>query len=319
MSLQAKVVKRLLPLQFSGWSEGPIEEQRARYEGNAKRIRLPANVRCQPVSANGVAAEWIEAPGADRGVMLYLHGGAYALGSIDTHREIVARLARATKLRGLAIDYRLAPEHPFPAALEDATAAYGWLLDNGYTPSRVVIAGDSAGGGLALATLVALRDAGQPLPAGAVCISPWTDLALTGASIQGKAAVDPILDPESSERYARSYAGEHERTSPLVSPLYAELTGLPPLLIQVGTDEILLDDARRCAEKAREAGVDVTLEIWKEMFHVFQMVRFLPEAKEAVRHIAEFVSQNVNNDHLRHQLCCRAPDHPLSKEGENKP
>ena len=128
MSLQAKVVKRLLPLQFSGWSEGSIEEQRARYQENAKRMRLPASIRCQPVSANGVAAEWIEAPGADLGVMLYLHGGAYALGSIDTHRELVARLARATKMRGLAIDYRLAPEHPFPAALEDATAAYHWHL-----------------------------------------------------------------------------------------------------------------------------------------------------------------------------------------------
>ena len=196
MSLQARIVKRLLPLRFSDWSKGSLEEQRARQEKNAGRSRLPADVRCQPVCIDGLPAEWIEAPGADLGVMLYLHGGAYALGSINTHREFVARLARATNMRGLAIDYRLAPEHPFPAALEDATTAYGWLLTQGYTPSQIIVAGDSAGGGLALATLVALRDAGQPLPAGAVCISPCTDLALTGASIQDKAPVDPILDPE---------------------------------------------------------------------------------------------------------------------------
>jgi monoterpene epsilon-lactone hydrolase len=293
VSLQARIVKRLVRLQFSGWSEGSIEEQRASQGKTARYARLPEDVGCQHVSATGVSAEWIEAPNAGLGVLLYLHGGAYALGSIDTHREFVARLARATKTRGLAIDYRLAPEHPFPAALEDATAAYRWLVAQGYAPSRIIIAGDSAGGGLALATLVALRDAGKPLPAGAVCISPWTDLALTGASIRSKAQVDPILDPESSERYARYYAGELELTSPLISPLYADLKGLPPLLIQVGTDEILLDDATRCAENAREAGVDVTLEIWDEMFHVFQMARLLPETKKAVAHIAEFVSRSL--------------------------
>jgi acetyl esterase/lipase len=255
--------------------------------------RLPADVHGRRVSADGVAAEWIEAPGADLGALLYLHGGAYALGSINTHRELVARLARATKMRGLAIDYRLAPEHPFPAAVKDATAAYLWLVAQGVDPSQIIIAGDSAGGGLALASLVALRDAGKPLPAGAVCISPWTDLALTGASIRSKAQVDPIMKPDSSERYARYYAGEHEVTSPLISPLYADLKGLPPLLIQVGTDEILLHDATRCAKKAREDGVDATLEVWDGMFHVFQMISLLPETKEAVEHIGDFVSQNL--------------------------
>jgi acetyl esterase/lipase len=239
-----------------------------------------------------VPAEWIEASDADLGVILYLHGGAYALGSINSHREIVARLARTTKMRGLAIDYRLAPEHPYPAALEDAIAAYLWLLTQGYDPSQIIIAGDSAGGGLALGTLVTLRDAGKPLPAGAVCISPWTDLATTGASIQNKAKVDLILDPDSLEKYAKYYAGEHELTSPLISPLYADPKGLPPLLIQVGTDEILLDDATRFTKNAQESGVDVTLEIWDQMFHVFQMISFLPETKKAVGNIAEFVAHN---------------------------
>ena len=197
-------------------------------------------------------------------------------------------------IRSLVINYRLAPEHPHPAALEDAITAYRWLLTQGYDPSQIVIAGDSAGGGLALAALLALLDAGEPLPAGAVCISPWTDLALTGASMRSKAKVDHILDPNSLEMYARYYAGIDEVTSPLLSPLYADLKGLPPLLIQVGGDEILLDDATRLAEQAREAGVDVTLEIWDEMFHVFQLVSFLPETQKAVKHITDFAAKNLN-------------------------
>jgi monoterpene epsilon-lactone hydrolase len=294
VSLQAKIVKRLLRLLFQGWSRGSIEEQRARHERSTRWNRLPADVHCKPVSADGIAAEWIESPGADCGVILYLHGGAYALGSIHTCRELVARLARATRMRGLAINYRLAPEHPFPAALEDATKAYAWLLAKEVEPSRIIVAGDSAGGGLALAALVALRDAGKPLPAGAVCISPWTDLTLSGASIQSRAHVDCMLDADSLEMYAKLYAGERDRTSPLISPLFADLSDLPPLLIQVGTDEILLDDAMRCADRARQAGVDVTLEIWDGMFHVFQLVPFLPETTKAVGHMAEFVSQNLN-------------------------
>ncbi len=293
LSLQAKIVKKLLPMQFSGWSDGTVEAQRARQEKSRRFARLPAPIRCLPVDVNGVPAEWIATPDAGLGVILYLHGGAYALGSINTHREFVARLAHATHLRGLAINYRLAPEYPYPAALEDATVAYRWLLAQGLSPSQIIIAGDSSGGGLALATMVALRDAGETLPAGAVCISPWTDLAMTGASIESKAKADPILNGDSLKRYASYYAGAHDRMMPLISPTYADLSGLPPALIQVGTDEILLDDARRCAARAREAGVDVTLEVWDEMFHVFQLIPFLPETKEALRSITEFVSQNL--------------------------
>ncbi len=293
MSIRNKIIKNLVSLQMSGWSEGTIEEQRARQEKRSKYVRLPADIHIQPINAGGVPAEWIYSPTPDLGVILYLHGGAYVLGSINVHREFIARLARTTKMRCLAINYRLAPEHPFPAALEDATAAYHWLLTQEVDPSQIIIAGDSAGGGLTLGILVTLRDAGEQLPAGAVCISPWTDLALTGVSIQSKSKVDPILDFDSLQMYARYYAGENERTSPLISPLYANLEGLPPLLIQVGADEILLDDATRLTEKARYAGVDVTLEIWDEMFHVFQLIPFLPETKKAVGRIAEFVSENL--------------------------
>ena len=295
VSLRIKIIKKLVSIQTSGWSKGSIQAQRVRQERMARYARLSADTRYQPVDANGVSGAWIEAPGADLGVILYLHGGAYALGSVNIHREWVARLARATKTRGLAINYRLAPEHPFPAALQDAITAYRWVLAQEIDPSQIIIAGDSAGGGLALAALVALRDAGEALPAGAVCISPWTDLALTGASVQSKAGADPILDPDRLKMYARYYAGEHELTSPLISPLYADLEGLPPLLIQVGADEILLDDAVRLADRAREAGVDVTLEVWDEMFHVFQMVPFLPETKRAVEQIAQFVVQRLTS------------------------
>jgi acetyl esterase/lipase len=278
---------------MSGWSEGPVEAQRAWQERAIATIRLPADIHCRPVSVEGIPAEWIETPGAESGVLLYLHGGAFVLGSIDASREWVVRLTRATHTRAMIVGYRLAPEYPYPAALYDATVAYLRLLEEGIAPSQVILAGDSAGGGLALSMLVGLRDAGHPLPAGAVCISPWTDLALTGDSIQDKAQADPILTPRDLEMYAGYYAGTVQRTEPLLSPLYADLAGLPPLLIQVGQEEILLDDAVRCARKARAAGVDVTLETWEGMFHVFHMLPFLPETKRALDAIAAFVSQRL--------------------------
>jgi len=280
---------------MSGWAEGTITEQRARQEKLSKYTRLPVEIQYHPVDADGVPAEWIERTESNLGVILYLHGGAYALGSITGHREWTARLAQATRMRCLALNYRLAPEHPFPAALEDAIASYHWLLAQGVEPSDIIIAGDSAGGGLALSTLVKLRDAGEQLPAGAVCLSPWTDLVLTGASIHSKAKADFILNRDSLQKYAGYYAAQHHVANPWISPLYADLTGLPPLLIQAGSDEILLNDATRLAEKARAVGVDVHLEIWDEMFHVFQLFSFLPETKQAVSQIAAFVSQHYRN------------------------
>lgn len=291
MSRLAKFFKKIMTLPLSAWAHGNVIEQRAMQEKMSRFLKPPADVRCQPVDTNGVPAEWIAAAGADAGAILYLHGGAYTLGSINTHREMVSRLSRSTGMPALAINYRLAPEHPYPAALQDASTAYRWLLAQGNDPDRILLAGDSAGGGLTLATLVALRDAGEPLPAGAVCLSPWTDLACTGDCVREKAPMDKILNPDALARSAKSYAGGHDLRSPLISPLYADLRGLPPLLIQVGTDEILLDDARRIAEKAQMAAVDVTLEIYEEMFHVFQIIPFMPETKKAMGQIAEFVKR----------------------------
>jgi acetyl esterase/lipase len=227
------------------------------------------------------------------GVVLYLHGGAYALGVTDAHRVMAAQLARTANVRVLMLDYRLAPEHPYPAALEDVLLAYRWLLNQGIDAGQIVIGGDSAGGGLTLAALLALRDAAEPLPAGAVCISPWMDLALTGSSIQNKAKADPILDGDSLKMYARYYAGDNALTTPLISPLYADLRRLPPLLIHVGTEEVLLDDATRFSNRVTEAGGTVMLKIWDEMFHVFHLLPFLPETKKAIQQMAQFVTDTL--------------------------
>lgn len=289
-SLQARIAKRFMRVIFSGWAEGSIAEQRARQEKASRFAPSSHGCKRQPVVVDGVAGEWFvpAAPGA--GVILYLHGGAYVVGSVASHREFLVRLANATRAKILAIDYRLAPEHPFPAALEDAVSAYRWLLAQGLPPADLMLAGDSAGGGLALAALLALRDDGRSLPAGVICLSPWVDLALTGASIRAKAHLDPILTQASLEKSARLYAAGHALTAPLISPLYATLDGLPPLLILVGGDEILADDASRIAAKARRAGVAVTLEVWEGMFHVFPITPFLPESQRALAQIAAFVA-----------------------------
>ena len=292
-SITAKIIKKLIRYQMSGWSDGSIEQQRARQEKTPRYIHLPGGIHVESIRIEGIEAEWVEASDAHRGVILYLHGGAYALGSIAIHREFIARLSIATGMRCLAINYRLAPEHPFPAAIEDVTTAYRWLLDQGIAPAKIMIAGDSSGGGLALAALLSLRDSGIFLPAGAICISPWVDLAMTGASIYEKAKLDHILNATSLTMYAGYYAVENPISNPLISPLHADLTGLPPILIQVGSDEILLSDATRLNEKARESGVDVTLEIWDEMFHVFQLISFLPETRKALLQIAKFVVQYI--------------------------
>ena len=249
------------------------------------------DVSCEAVDAGGVPAEWIAAPGAiaDR-VILYLHGGGYVLGSIKTHRAMIARIARASNARALAIDYRLAPEHPFPAAVEDATGAYKWLLAQGIKPAKIVIAGDSAGGGLALATLIALRDANQPMPAGCVPISPWTDLEGTGDSIRSKAAKDPMVQQDNLAGSAKQYIGNADPKNPLISPLHADYRGMPPMLIHVGEAEILLDDATRVAERAKRAGVDVQLEVWDDMIHVWHVfAKILPEGQQAIDKIGKFV------------------------------
>jgi monoterpene epsilon-lactone hydrolase len=272
-----------------------FEEMRANFEQVTSFFPVPADVRCERVDAGGVAGEWIMTPQATaEHVILYLHGGGYTIGSVKTHRELISRVSRAADARVLAIDYRLAPEHPFPAAVEDATAAYRWLLEGGVDPTRIVIAGDSAGGGLTLAALVALRDAGNPLPAAGVCLSPWVDLEGVGESMTTRAEADPIVQREGLLEDAKAYLGDADPRTPLAAPLYADLTGLPSLLIQVGTAETLLDDSTRLAERARSAGVDVVLEPWEDMIHVWHFfASMLPEGQQAVDRVGEFIREHV--------------------------
>jgi epsilon-lactone hydrolase len=269
------------------------QEMRAAME----QMAAPAqpDVKCEPLSAGGVDAEWITAPGAaaDRAV-LYLHGGGYVMGSINTHRDLIGRLSRAAQARVLALNYRLAPEHPFPAAVEDAVAGYRYLLERGLKPARMAVAGDSAGGGLTLATLVAVRDARLPLPAAAACLSPWVDLEGLGESMKTRAHVDPIASANGTHVLAQAYLAGKDPRTPLAAPLYADLKGLPPLLIQVGDAETLLDDSNRVAARARAAGVKVTLEVWPEMIHVWQLfASFLPEGQEAVQGIGKFIREHT--------------------------
>jgi epsilon-lactone hydrolase len=272
-----------------------VQEMRAGFEGMAAGMPVPADVRREQVSAGGVPAEWVVAPGAeDDRAILYLHGGGYVIGSIATHRELASRISRASGARVLVIDYRLAPEHPFPAAVEDSVTAYRWLLGQGISPERLVVAGDSAGGGLTLATLIKVRDDGLPLPAAGVCLSPWTDLEGIGESMTSRADLDPMVAKPGLDSMAKAYIGDADIRSPLAAPLYAELRGLPPLLIQVGTAEVLYDDSTRFAERARAAGVDVTLEPWQDMVHVWQVfAAMLDEGQQAIDRIGEFVRQQT--------------------------
>ncbi len=292
---------RLLKLYFRGQrffsppgGELNVLKEREELESLTKSFKPLGKIDCTPALAGGVPAEWITPAGITAGrSILYFHGGSYVTGSLDSHRSLAANIAAAAGARALLVDYRLAPEHPYPAALEDALAAYRWLSANGAPAERIFLAGDSAGGGLALALLLALRAAGDPLPAAAVCISPLTDMAFTGESIKSKADVDLILDFNKEAQFTKMYLGDTNPRDPLASPLYADLRGLPRLLIQVGSDEILLSDSTRLAEKARAAGVDVTLEVWEGMQHVWHFAASLiPEGRNAIRRIGEFILAN---------------------------
>jgi acetyl esterase/lipase len=271
-----------------------IEEMRAAAE-EAPRFPLAEDVQCEAVDAGGVPGEWISTPEAiGEKVLYYLHGGGYVMCSVNTHREMISRLARAAGARALAINYRLAPENPFPAAVADATAAYRWLLSTGVDQARVVIAGDSAGGGLTVATLLALRDVDEPLPAAGICISPWVDMEGLGESMNTKAGVDPTVARDGIVDMGKGYLGGADPRTPLAAPIYADLRGLPPLLIQVGTAEVLLDDSTRLAERAKSAGVDVILETWEDMIHVWHsFAAILPEGQQAIDCIGKFIRKHT--------------------------
>ncbi len=262
------------------------------------RDRIPTGWVARPERLGGVDGEWVERragalPHEDR-VVFYLHGGGYFLSSPRAHRPLTTALARVARAAVFAPDYRLAPEHPFPAALDDALAAYRALLATGVDPARLIVGGDSAGGGLALALLVAARDAGLPLPAAGVCFSPWTDLACTGRTLVANDARCAMFRGAAVPLWARLYLGETDPMHPLASPLYAELRGLPPLLLHASASEVLLDDTLRFATRARAASVAVELALWDDVPHVWQMWGgVLPEARESLAAVARYLDERL--------------------------
>jgi acetyl esterase/lipase len=274
---------------------GDVAEQRVIFEEMMAAIPVPADVTTSSGSLGGIPVVNVEAAGADpEWVIFYLHGGAYAIGTAASSVGLASDLARRAGARLVAVDYRLAPEHPHPAAIEDVVAAYRGLLDSGVAASAIAIAGESAGAGLAAATLVALKQVALSQPSGAVLMSPWADLTLSGESISGKAAVDPALTPEGLARRAADYLADGDPTGELVSPIFADLTELPPLLIQAGSHEILLDDATRLAARAAAADVAVRLEVTPDVPHVFQgFAAMLDEGDAALISGGEFVRAHL--------------------------
>jgi epsilon-lactone hydrolase len=263
-----------------------LNERRKRLDALGTRYSLPADLRVEAADANGVAAEWTMTPEAEPArAVLFLHGGGYVSGSLDSHRHMIGQAGREAQSRTLSLAYRLAPEHPFPAALEDAIAGYHFLLSQGFDPKRIAVAGESAGGGLAIAMLVSLRDRGIPLPACTWCSSPWVDLEAIGGSMTANASVDPLIQKAYLMELAAAYLKGADPRTPLASPLYADLRGLPPMLIQVGSAETLLDDSVRLAGVAGAAGVRVTLEVWPDMIHAWHL--FYPQLADGRRALAQ--------------------------------
>lgn len=288
---------RLVRLVTSAWfrslnaERANVKTMRTAWHSLAGFLWTASGVDVARTTVAGMTAEWM-VPGdaADGKAMLYMHGGAYVFGDCTTHRQLVSYVARACGVRALLFEYRLAPEHRFPAAIEDSLAAYRALLDLGYGPEDIVLAGDSAGGGLVMASLLSLRDAGETLPAGAVVLSPWLDLTASGESMTSRAGRDPWFSPRDIPIVAAYYCDEADYTHPLVSPVYADVSGLPPVYIQTGDDEILLSDSTRIAASLERAGCAATLDVWPRMWHVFQaFVHQMPESRAAIEKFAPFV------------------------------
>jgi acetyl esterase/lipase len=261
--------------------------------GGMEKVAFKAadDITVEKVTVAGRAAEWVKAPGSQTGrAILYLHGGGYVMGSINTHRSLAGEVSRAAQAAVLLVDYRLAPEHPFPAAVEDGVASYRWLLDQGFTAKKLAVSGDSAGGGLVVATLVSARDQGLPMPAAAVPISPWADMTCSNESYKTRAEADPMVGSGGIGDMARLYLQGTDPKNPLASPNFASLKSLPPLLIHVGRDEVLLDDSIKLDQKAKADGVDSTLEIWEDMIHVWHAFHpMLPEGKQAIERVGAFL------------------------------
>jgi acetyl esterase/lipase len=270
-------------------------QMRKDFDALGRGFGVRSDVVVERTTANGIPAEWTVTPGADRAAaLLYLHGGGYVIGSLDSHRHLAAEAGRAAGIAGLTLDYRLSPEHPFPAPVEDAVAGYRFLLARGIAPARIALAGDSAGGGLVVAALVAIRDAGLAQPACGWCISPWVDMEGLGETMTTRAAADPIVEKARLVELAKLYLGGADPRSPLAAPIYADLKGLAPLLIQVGAAETLLDDALRLAGTAGAADIRVTLQIWPEMIHVWHLFHpALAAGRRAIDAGGAFIRANL--------------------------
>ncbi len=278
----ARVVSAYLPLGLANWL----------IRQGARRVKLPPGVERAEVEADGVRCVWLLPPNApaDR-VLLYLHGGGFVFGLSAQHLAMVAELTLQLGIRALLPDYRLAPHHPWPAALEDCLTVYRWLLRQGYPAQRIVVAGDSAGGNLTITLAMALRDAGEPLPAALACLSPVGDLS--SSEERGRTFVDPVLHPRAIRRFNRSYIDGHDARHPLISPVFGDWHGLPPLLIHAGENELLREDAERMARAAQQAGAEVELAIYPRMWHVWQLNLELPQARDSLEKIAAFLRQHL--------------------------
>ncbi len=280
---------------FMNGKHGTVAELRRMTDNAARLLRIPGGMAVHKARAGTVPGEWIVPKNAspDR-VLLYMHGGGFIFGSLISHRAMVARLAGSAGTRAFSVDYRLAPEHPFPAALEDSLNAYRGLRAEGWKAHQIIVAGDSAGGNLALALILSLQKEGAPLPAAAVCISPVTDMLWTGSSMRTKGGVDPIFPEGGSSPLGSSIHSDYimsaDPRNPLISPLYGDMHGMPPVLLHVGEDEVLLDDSVRLAERVRNAGGRAELVVWSGMWHVFQVFApFVPEAAQSIRQMGEFI------------------------------
>jgi acetyl esterase/lipase len=290
-SAQMLLVRELIELHRAATTLS-IEERRLRYDRAEAAFGADSVSAGERVAAGGCEAEWVRPRRTDEPVLVYTHGGAYAYGSSRSHRHLAGTIGAAAETAVLSLDYRRAPEHPFPAAVEDAFAAYRWLLDQGVAPARIALAGDSAGGGLVVASMLRARDAGVPLPAAGACLSPWFDLTGEAGTLRTHADRDPLLDPDDLGRMAGLYLAGADPRHPLASPAFADPRGLPPLLVHVGSEEILLDDARTFARSAAAAGVAVTLEEWPDMVHVWHWYfPVLDEARQAIDRIAAFLAE----------------------------
>lgn len=287
----AEIIKLKRILREKALPPGANVSLAQRRQGMEKvAFKVADDIAVEQVTVAGRAAEWLRAPALQRQhAILYLHGGGYVMGSPNTHRSLAGEISRAARAAVLLVDYRLAPEHPFPAAVEDGVASYRWLLEQGFAPHALAIAGDSAGGGLTVATLISARDQGLPLPAAAVCISPWSDLTCSNDSYRTRAEADPMVTPDITAM-AQLYLQGTDPKHPYASPNFADLHSLPPLLIHVGRDEVLLDDAIKLHEKAQADGVNSTLEVWDDMIHVWHAFHpMLPEGKQAIARVGAFL------------------------------